>query len=188
MPLELHNDINLYKLFFEHSTAHKWVRDVDGKYLLVNQSYAESFSLKKEDMVGKTNFQFLPPELAEDYAQDDATVIKNRATSLREISNFVREKERTFLVLKFPLVDESNNVYAVAGAATDLTNEKLFWQNLKQKENLLASVLHSMGEGLLFLTLKETLNSLIKRQVKYFSLSAFPKILKTLWPLSNFFS
>ena len=150
MPLELHNDINLYKLFFEHSTAHKWVRDVNGKYLLVNQRYAESLFLKKEDMVGKTNFQLIPPELAEDYAKDDATVIKNRATSLREISNFVREKERTFLVLKFPLFDEDNNVYAVAGAATDLTNEKLFWQNLKQKENLLASVLHSMGEGLLF--------------------------------------
>ncbi|MBY0292349.1 MAG: PAS domain-containing protein, partial [Alphaproteobacteria bacterium] len=150
MPLKLHNDINLYKLFFEHSTAHKWVRDLDGKYLLVNQSYAESLSLKKEDMVGKTNFQFMPPELAESFAKDDEAVIKNRVTSLREVSNFVQEQERTFLVLKFPLFDESNNVYAIAGAATDLTNEKLFWQNLKQKESLLASVLHNMGEGLLF--------------------------------------
>lgn len=157
MSLSLLNNNDLYRLFFEHSTNHKWVRSVDGKYLIVNQSYADSLSLKKEEIIGKTNFDLMPEDLAENFTVDDRIVIEKKITSLKESSNFFKDRTLTFLILKFPLYDEHGNVCAVAGAATDVTNEKIFWQHLKQKENLLSSIIHSMGDGLLFFNSEGTL-------------------------------
>lgn len=178
MSNKLLNDINLYKLFFEHSTAHKWVRSIDGKYLLVNQSYADSFPLKKEEIVGKTNFQILPAELATSFAEEDEDVIKDGIPSIREATHFFQDRERTFLVLKFPLLDENQKVCAVAGSATDLTNEKFFWQNLKQKENLLSSLIHGMGEGLLFFDAKGNLEVINPEASKILEPFNLPKIIR----------
>jgi PAS domain S-box-containing protein len=178
MPSKLLNDINLYKLFFEHSTTHKWVRSVDGKYLLVNQSYAASLFLKKEDMVGKTNFDLMPTQLAESFAKEDAVVVQDKRTSLREVSNFIQDKERTFLVLKFPLFDENQNVCAIAGSATDMTNEKTFLQNLKQKENYLSSIIHGMGEGLLFFNSSGSLEVVNQEGKKIVKRLGLPKLVE----------
>lgn len=150
MPLHLLKDINLYKSFFEHSITHKWVRDLEGRYLLVNQSYADSLSLKKEEIIGKTNFELMPHDLAEKFAEDDQIVVKEGYTFIREVNYFFRNKEVTFLVWKFPLYDEEGNILAIGGSATDMSNERIFSQHLKQKENLLSSIIESMGDGLLF--------------------------------------
>jgi len=178
MPSNFFNESNLYKLFFEHSTTHKWVRSIDGKYLTVNQAYADSLLLKKEDIIGKTNLEFMPKELAENFAKEDELVIKRKIPSVRKITNFLRGKDRTFLVLKFPLFDKDKNVCAVAGAATDMTNEKLLGQNLKQKENLLSSVIHNMGDGLLFFNYNKKLKIINREAKKILASLGIPKDVK----------
>jgi PAS domain S-box-containing protein len=178
MSTKLLNDINLYKLFFEHSTAHKWVRSVDGKYLLVNQSYADTFPLKKEEIIGKTNFELMPVELAKSFAKEDEEVIEYGMPTINEVSHFFQDRDCTFLVLKFPLLDENQKVCAIAGSATDLTNEKLFWQNLKQKENLLSSLIHGMGEGLLFFDTSGNLEVINPEASKILEPFDVPKVIK----------
>ncbi|MBY0501988.1 MAG: PAS domain-containing protein [Alphaproteobacteria bacterium] len=178
MSNKLLDDINLYKLFFEHSIAHKWVRSIDGKYLLVNQSYADAFPLKKEEIIGKTNFQLMSQELAKSFAKEDAEVIKNGLPTIQEVTHFFQGRDLTFLVLKFPLFDENQKVCAIAGSATDLTNEKLFWQNLKQKENLLSSLIHGMGEGLLFFDTNGNLEVINPEASKILEPFDLPKVIK----------
>jgi len=154
MSLALINDLELYKLLFEYSTSHMWVRATDGKYLLANKSFSDFLSLKMEDIIGKTNFDLLPREIAEDFAKDDDLVIRHKGPRITEINNFYKKKECCFLVVKFPLLDEKKNIYAIAGCVTDISKEKMLWESLQQKENVLSSVIHNMGEGLMFFNSK----------------------------------
>lgn len=151
------HDLQLYKLLFENSSTHMWVRDLNGVYLLANKSFSDFLYLKSDEIIGRTNFDFLPRKIAEDFKKDDETVIEGKKPTIREINKFYKRGAHSFLVVKFPLFDEKNNIYAVAGCVTDISKEKFFWKILQQKESILSSVINCMGEGLMFFNAKDKL-------------------------------
>ncbi len=187
MSINTFNNIELYKLLFEHSTSHMWVRDMEGKYLLVNQSFSDFLSLKKQDIIGKTNFELLPHKIAEDFAKDDQVVIQEKRPIIKEVSNFYKKKECFFLVVKFPLLDEKKNIYAIAGCVTDISKEKMFSKSLQQKENVLSSVIQSMGEGIVFFNSKGKLEFMNEEAEKIFRPLGPDKPPKELLLALNFF-
>jgi PAS domain S-box-containing protein len=186
MTADIINNLELYKLLFENSNSHMWARDLEGKYLLANRSFADFLSLKKEEIIGKTNFDFLPRKIAEDFKHDDEIVIKKKHATIREISKFYKNENNSFLVVKFPLFDEKNTVYAVAGCVTDISKEKFFWKRLQQKESLLSSVINSMGEGLMFFNAKEKLEFINEEAERIFKRLGSNHLSKELLPTLQF--
>ena len=47
-------------------------KDTDGRYLYVNRGFAERVGRRTRDIVGRTEPDFIPPELARTYAAQDA--------------------------------------------------------------------------------------------------------------------
>jgi PAS domain S-box-containing protein len=46
-----------------------WIKDLDGRYLLVNRSYEELVSLPKEAIIGKTDYDLLKPNKRRTFAR-----------------------------------------------------------------------------------------------------------------------
>ena len=108
-----------------------FIKDLQGRYLLVNRSFREIFKRNEHEVIGKTDFDIDTPEQAEHYSELDKIVIENLQSIEREETIYDEEKgNRNLLLMKFPLFDRDNNIYGVGGIATDFTERVLNQQKL----------------------------------------------------------
>ena len=100
-----------------------YIKSADGRYLLINRHFEETFGIRRDDPVVKTNYDIVSPETAAVYTANDRRVIEAGIPI-----HFEEPKSEgdsgTWLSLKFPLFDEDGRPYAVAGISTDITERK----------------------------------------------------------------
>jgi len=56
-------------------------KDLDGRFTFVNKRYCDGFGLPESELLGKTDYDLHPKELAEKYRKDDLAVITSRQTT-----------------------------------------------------------------------------------------------------------
>jgi PAS domain S-box-containing protein len=100
------------------------VKKINGEYLLVNKQYEALFKVHTEDIIGKTDHDFLPKEIADNYQNTDLETVK--AKQEIQVEEIIEQQDgpHTYLAVKFPLFDASNRVYAVGSIATDISKMK----------------------------------------------------------------
>jgi PAS domain S-box-containing protein len=129
-----------------------FIKDVQGRYLLANRSYFELFDTTPEQLIGITDFDRFPSEVAESYWQNDLQVIRTgRAREFEEHIELDR-RSRTFVSNKFPLYDESGIVYAVCGISMEITEQKRQQEELleidRRKDQFLSMLAHELRNPL----------------------------------------
>ncbi|MBF0381967.1 MAG: PAS domain S-box protein [Magnetococcales bacterium] len=124
------------KAIVDNSNAVIFLKDTQGRYLLINQRYSELHHITNEEIIGKTDFDIFPRELAEKFWENDQQVLK--AKTLQEIEELVPYDDglHTVISIKFPLFDSENNPYAVCGMATDITERKNLELQLRQSKKM----------------------------------------------------
>lgn len=114
----------------DNSPAVIYLKGVDGSYQLINRRYETLFNLKREDVVGHTDFDIFSEETANAFRENDDRVVEGgEAIQVEEIAP-QKDGVRTFVSVKFPLRDLRGDIYAVGGVSTDITDRK------KQEEAL----------------------------------------------------
>jgi PAS domain S-box-containing protein len=128
---ELQKNQKLLQSIIDNTTNTISVKKINGEYILVNKQYQSLFEAKEADLVGKTNADFLPKDIADKYRSADLDAIKaGKDIQVEEIIE-TTEGSRTFLSVKFPLKDNSNRVYAIGTISTDITERKTLSESLK---------------------------------------------------------
>ncbi|MBK8481702.1 MAG: PAS domain-containing protein [Proteobacteria bacterium] len=108
----------------DYSTAAISLKDRQGRYLLVNQRYADLTGLAGSALVGLTDDAFFPPEIAGALAAHDRAVIEGgEPLTVEEVFSHA-EGAPIFLVLKFALQDAQGEPYALCSMASDITARK----------------------------------------------------------------
>lgn len=114
-----------------------WLKDVEGKYLLVNKSYEDFYGVKKECVLGvkplellEQNNIFTSDETKQMTIEDEKIInekiIINSATCVSICGN------KYFLELtKAPVFDNDGNVIGIAGISVDVTNHKIYEDELR---------------------------------------------------------
>lgn len=113
----------------------------DGIYLSINQSSIESmrnmgFLCQAQDIIGKTDYDLFPKEIADQFRNHDLQVIESGQTSIRE--EIVSLKDKTFIQLsiKAPFFDKKGAIEGIIGNIIDITYLKQIEAELKTaKEN-----------------------------------------------------
>jgi PAS domain S-box-containing protein len=105
---EAHRVQALFETFMDNSPAVIYLKDEEGRFIYMNRTVRERFHLAsapgKTDL-GKTDFDLFPPELAAQYREHDALVLReNRSREFIERS-LEADGEHIWLALKFPVVD-----------------------------------------------------------------------------------
>jgi len=134
----------------DNSVAVIFVKDVEGRFLLVNRAFEELFHFSREEVIGKTDeYLPMPPASVPVYrANDLAALREDRAIALEETVT-TGGRVRTFLSCKFPLHDSAGRPYAVCGIATEITNRKRFEDELRGSVSLLRATMESTGDAIL---------------------------------------
>lgn len=101
-----------------------YVKDLKGKYLIINKTFLELFHLKEEEVFGKTDFDIFPEDFAKIFRNNDLEVSERKESVTYEEVAPQDDGEHTFISVKFPLYDASENIYATCGISTDITERK----------------------------------------------------------------
>jgi PAS domain S-box-containing protein len=107
------------------------IKKLNGEYLLINKNFGELFGTTNERIIGKTDYDFLPKEIAEMYRNSDLEVAKKLIELKSEETIMQKDGTHTYIAVKFPLYDETGRIYAIGGISTDITERKELENSLK---------------------------------------------------------
>src|SRR5689334_1879761 len=100
-----------------------YAKDAECRFLLANASVARHMGTTPENLIGKTDFDFFPPDLAEAYWEDERRVMRSgEALINREEAGLdANGNAITILTTKVPLRDEQGRVVGILGIGRDIT-------------------------------------------------------------------
>lgn len=127
----------LLRSIIDNTTAGVWCKDLEGRYTLVNAPAARLVQLPIDQVVGKTDFDIMPPEHAErTRAQDQEVIASGQRLQVEEQIPF-HGTVHAFITNKFPLRDDRGRIFAVGGVATDITARKAMEEEIREGRRLL---------------------------------------------------
>lgn len=120
----LRDSQRLLEVVVDNSPSVIFVKDVEGRHLLVNRRFEQLFGPTPPQILGKTDAELLP-EGAEEIRKKDLEVMAGGEIVLFEEDVPVPgEGVRTYWTVKFPIRDAQGEVAGVCGIATDITDQK----------------------------------------------------------------
>jgi len=121
----------LLQSIIDNTTNPIFIKEINGEYLLINKQYESLFHLSNQEIIGKTDHDFLPKEVADAYRNSDLEVVK----VLRELKTEETIEQpdglHTYIAVKFPLYDAAGRIYAIGGISTDITERKKMEESSK---------------------------------------------------------
>ncbi len=110
----------------DNASAVIYIKDLQGRYLLINRRFEEIFEVSCEQVVGKTDRDIFPNEFADKIHVNDRKVMEHQGPlEFEEVVPHVDDGQmHTYLSDKFPLYDTKGQIYAVCGISADITQRK----------------------------------------------------------------
>ncbi|GGE63970.1 PDC sensor domain-containing protein [Shewanella carassii] len=109
-----------------------YIKDLNGKYLLVNDKYCEITAHERTQLIGADDNQIFPLGLAQIYQANDQRVINNQSPFCSEEPIATPMGDILFQVTRFPVRDEFGELSAIGAIAFDLSSHKRQEQQLEQ--------------------------------------------------------
>jgi PAS domain S-box-containing protein len=133
-----------YRTLLENLPQKVFLKDRESVYVSCNESYARDLKIKPDEIVGKTDYDFHPREVAEKYRADDKRIMESGDTENID-EKYVQQGHETIVqTVKTPVKDEHGNVSGVLGIFWDITERKNAETALKESEQRLSIVLNSI--------------------------------------------
>ena len=107
-----------------HSSSFIFMKDVEGRYLLVNRRYEELFHITNEQIHGKTSYDLFPKETADAFRRNDLRVLSAGTPIMLDEEIPQDDGVHHYLTLLYPVRNSRGAVTAVCGIATDITDRK----------------------------------------------------------------
>ncbi|MDI3291189.1 PAS domain-containing protein [Polyangium sp. 15x6] len=108
----------------ENAPSLVYVKDLAGRYLLVNRQVEQFLRMDRADLLGKTDAELFPPEAAESYSASDALVLRTGEPVVREDVMPLEGGVVAYVTTKFPLRDAEGKPIAVCSISVDVTTQK----------------------------------------------------------------
>lgn len=108
----------------DNTTAVMYVKDTQGRFLLINRQFEELFRVTRDQVVNKTDYDLFPGAMADALRANDQKVLETRAPLEFEEVAPLDGEVRTYISIKFPLSDTTGVPCAVCGISTDITERK----------------------------------------------------------------
>ena len=118
--------------FLEYTPAVAYVKDREGRYMLVNSRWEQIFGMTRDKAIGRTLQEVFRPEVAEQFRANDLRVLHSgRPYQAEEIFPVGKELHSYFSV-RFPVLDLEGKVTRLCGISVDITELKKAQDQLRR--------------------------------------------------------
>ena len=139
---------DLFQQIIDNTSAVIYVKDRQFQYLHVNKQFEWFSRMSRCEIVGNTDFELFPAELALGFRINDELVLRTgESVRCEEVAPHA-DGPHTYLSVKFPLRDDSGEIVAVAGISTDITDRVLARREIESLRRHYESLMDSVGDGI----------------------------------------
>jgi PAS domain S-box-containing protein len=126
-------------------------KDRDGRLTFANQRYCDMLGKPLAELLGKSDADLYPADLAEKYRQDDLQVMESgKAYDIEEANIVPGQDTRHVRVVKVPIRDRAGKVVGVQGIFWDITDQKKSAQALVEQSHLLTTIMDNLPDFVYF--------------------------------------
>ncbi len=129
----------------EGAGALVYAKDLQGRYILSNQAWRRLHGLSEEQAQGITDEQIFGAEAAARLRANDRMVVQSGQGLLTQERALLQGQPAIFRTSKFPLYDETGQIYAVCGVSTDVTDVV---EADRRKDEFIATLAHELRNPL----------------------------------------
>jgi len=112
------------RTFMDNVPALVSLKNLDGRYLLMNNEYNKQFGLSMDVGEGSETSELFPKEMVEKFGVQETQVIKEKDKVTMEHLVPHADGVHTHLCTKFPVMDQSGNITSIGTISTDITELK----------------------------------------------------------------
>ena len=110
-------------------------KDAGGRFIFGNKTFCSTIGMALDSLVGKTDFDLFPKELAEKYRQDDQKVLETGRVFDTVEEHVTPDGRRMYVqVVKSPMRDSKQEITGTLGIFWDVTERKQIEEALKKSE------------------------------------------------------
>lgn len=138
-----------------------YIKDNQSHFIIANNRLAKVMHFDSpEELIGKTDMDFYPKEMAEKFYNDEQEIIRSKKPLINCIESALDENGNTILLstTKIPILNDEQEVIAIIGIGRDVTELKLAEEKIREREVQLANesgktevivdILHNIGNVL----------------------------------------
>ena len=131
-----------YEALVESLPQNIFRKDLNGRFTFVNNRFCAVLGAAREDILGKTDFDFFPRELAAKYQSDDRRLLQTGEFFETTEENETPDGERHYVhVIKTPILDPNGERIGIQGIFWDVTVERHTQDALAHERDLLRALL-----------------------------------------------
>lgn len=134
---ELQHSVLLLRGITEGTTDAVFVKDLQGKYLMINSAGAAFAGRSVDEILGKTDLDLFSADSAEVVMQKDRQVLMQGVTQTFEESGTANGVSRVYLSTKGPYRDAHGAIIGLLGVARDITERKRAEEEMRQSQQKL---------------------------------------------------
>ncbi len=125
-----------FAAFMRHLPGVAFMKDREGRYVFYNEAAQGLFHLDPVDFLGKTDHEVWPAEYADRFVANDEAVLRSK--TLVEAVEAVphRQGVHYWLIYKFPIVDDYDEVQFIGGMGIDITERRQLEDQLRQSQKM----------------------------------------------------
>jgi two-component system, cell cycle sensor histidine kinase and response regulator CckA len=122
---EIRQSEELYRSLVDVLPQNIFRKDPQGRFTFVNAAYARLLGRQPGDIIGLTDFDLFPRDLAEKYQRDDQRVLQTNRTLETIEKHVTPQGEKLFVqVVKTPLHDSAGKVAGIQAIFWDVTERE----------------------------------------------------------------
>ncbi len=130
---KLRNSETLYHSLVENLPQNIFRKDLNERFTFANTRFCQTLGRPLEEILGKTDFDFFPAELAEKYQRDDHIIIETGKMFEATEENQPPGGEKIYVaVVKTPLYSASGEIIGLQGIFWDITEKKRAEEKVRQ--------------------------------------------------------